>query len=184
MSTQAENQRDTTAAATMPWVDGIGFVLKMESLKKGEVINLLLENTSSGSKDDKSADSVVFGPYRPNGGAPWTSSVGPIAFQLWGSSTGDATLQDISVPIFQFDVKPRSIQIVLASNFSTSNTNAYFLTFYVWYKKLVTDLTMKRNGGKTNSSVLAWWVDANGDYNTTSTNFNEGVGTVEYPISS
>lgn len=180
--TASVSSASTPVKDASPWIGGVGFALKMEGLKKGETINIELKNTSGGS-GDKSQDSVVLGPYLPNGGAGFTSSIGTINFQLWGSSTGDATVQDISVPIYRFDFKPRNIQIILASNFTSSNAAAYFITFYVWYKANVNDLTMARVGGKTSSSVRAWWIDSTGDSNTNSTNFNDGTGTVEYPIS-
>lgn len=184
MSSQTESVSGANGQikAASPWMDGVGFALKMEGLKKGETINIELQNTSQGG-GDKSQDSVVLGPYRPNGESGFTGSIGIVNFQMWGSSTGDPTVQDISVPIYRFDFKPRNIQIILASNFTSSNAAAYFITFYAWYKKGVNDLTMTRTGGKTSSSVMAWWVDADGDYNTTSTNFNDGGGKVEYPIS-
>ncbi|WP_146012064.1 hypothetical protein [Trinickia soli] len=168
-----------------PWKDAAGFVLKMQNLKKGEVIKFDLKNTSKGTNDDKNPDSCVIAPYPPDDSGPYTSNTaGEVYFQIWGSSTGDNSLTDLSVPIYAMEVNPRNVQITLASNFPASGSATYYFAFYVWYKDKVTDLTMQRDGGKTNSNIQACWVTkTQGDYNKTMTDFDNGAGTVEFPVS-
>lgn len=168
-------------ASKSPWAGGVGFVLKLEGLKKGEEISMDLSNTTPGNQD---STAIALGPFLPHGEGPYTSSLGPVNFQLWGSSTGDLSTKDISVPVYKMLFNPTSLTITLASNFTTTNSAVYCISFYAWYKSNVTDITMKRRGGATTTSCLAWWVDNQGDASS-AVNFNgEKTGSVEYPISS
>jgi hypothetical protein len=167
-----------------PWKDAAGFVLKMQNLKKGEVIRFSLENTSKGTGANQDPAAVVIAPYPPDDSGPYTSTTaGDVYFQIWGSSTGDNSLTDLSVPIYSMDVNPRNVQITLATNFPASGAATYYFTFFVWYQDKVTDLTIQRTGGKTSSNIQACWVTkTQGDYNETMTDFNAGSGTVEMPV--
>jgi hypothetical protein len=165
-----------------PWVDGLGCVLKIGDLQQSETIVLDLDNSSNNGVPD----SVVFGPYRPTGAPGWISGTGggPVGFQVWGSSTGDATVYDVSVPIFSLIIGPQQLTIKFASAFTQKKSTTYFVTFYAWFKKDVTDMTLKRSGGKLSSSLSATWVDANGDYDATAADISGATSSIEYPVSS
>jgi hypothetical protein len=161
-----ENANVVTAGDdSSPWVDGVGFVLRISGVRASESMTFALQNDTQGG----ASTSVVFGPYRPNGGPGWESAFAgvPIAFQMWGSSDGSASDMSTNFPAADIEFNARALSITFPQKLVLSTKAAYYFTCYAWYKSDVRGLSIKRTGGNAAATVVGIWVDTDGDYQQT-----------------